>query len=160
MPGSFSSCRATAASSRPIARPTLMVRVMARGSRPSLRAPVVERRGALREHLRRQERHVPAVGVAGDDAQQALLALAADPEPEARLHRARIAERVGQMDLLAVEGDALAVEESAQHDRGLLELIEAVLDRQERHPEGAELVLVPARAEAELDAARRSGGRS
>jgi hypothetical protein len=69
------------------------------------------------------------------------------------LDGARLAERVGQMNLLAIEGHALAVEESAQHDRGLLELIEAILDRQERHPEGAELVLVPARAEPELGAA-------
>ena len=107
----------------------------------------------LREDLRREERHVPAVGVARDDAQQALLALAADPEPEPRLHRSRIAERVGQVDVLAVEGDALAVEEAAEHDRGLLELVEAVLDRQERHAEGAELALVPAGAEPELDAA-------
>src|SRR6185436_1756309 len=52
-----------------------------------------------------------------------------------------------------VERHALAVEEPAEHDRRLLEMVEAVLDRQERHAERAEFALVPTGAEPELDAA-------
>jgi len=52
--------------------------------------------------------------------------------------------------VLAVERYALPVEEPTQHDCALLELVEAILDRQERHPERAELMLVPAGAESDL----------
>src|SRR5262249_20101500 len=68
-------------------------------------APAVEHLAPRGEDLRREERYVPAVGVARDDAQHALLALAADPEAESRLHRSRQAERGRGPHVAAGGGD-------------------------------------------------------
>ena len=75
--------------------------------------------------LGRDERHVPAVGVPGRDAQRHLLAAAADPERQARLHRLGLALRVGQREVLAVEaGDVLGEQAADALDR-LLDLAQA-----------------------------------
>src|SRR5581483_9087617 len=107
-------------------------------------APAVEGRVARGVDLGRDEGDVPAVGVPRDDAEQPPLALPADPEPQPGLERPRIAERVVEVDLSPVQRDALAVEEPPQRRRALLELVEAVGDREQRQPEGLELDRVPA----------------
>src|SRR5437899_4747177 len=115
-------------------------------------APTVERGVALREDLRGEEGYVPAVGVARHQPEETLLPLPADPEAEPRLHRPRLAERALEVELPALERDALAVEERAQGLRRLLQEVEPLLDRRERDAEGARLDLVPSRPDAELAA--------
>src|SRR5437016_824128 len=115
-------------------------------------APAVERGVALREDLRGEEGHVPAVGMARHEPEETLLPLPADPETQPGLHRPRLAERVLEAELPTRERDALAVEEGAQGLRRLLHLVEPLLDRRERNAEGARLDLVPYRADAEFAA--------
>src|SRR5262249_55115641 len=117
---------------------------------PLLLAPVVQRGVAHDVELGRQERHVPAVGVARDHAEQSPLALPADPQPEARLHGPGLAGRVVEVHFLAMNRDALAAEQASENRDGLLEKTETVLDPLERHAEGAKLVLVPARPAPQL----------
>src|SRR5207249_6346153 len=117
-------------------------------------APAVERGVALREDLRGEEGHVPAVGVARHEAEETFLPLPADPETQPGLHRPRLAERVLEAELPARERDALAVEEGAQRLRRLLQQVEPLLDRRERDAEGARLDLVPSGADAEAAAPR------
>src|SRR5262249_3249995 len=88
---------------------------------PLLLAPVVQGGVAHGGERGRREGRVPAVGVARDHAEQSPLALPADPQPEARLHRPRLAERVVEVHLLAMERDALAVEQASENRDGLLE---------------------------------------
>src|SRR5207247_3165077 len=95
-------------------------------------APTVERGVALREDLRGEEGYVPAVGVARHQPEETLLPLPADPEAEPRLHRPRLAERALEVELPALERDALAVEERAQGPRRLLQEVEPLLRSEER----------------------------
>src|SRR5256886_9255940 len=94
-----------------------------------------------------------SVGVPGHDAEEPPLPLSADPRAELRLHRPRLAERVGEVHLAALECNPLSVEEAAE-DRGrLVEQVEPLADGGKGNAEGARLDLVPAGADAELAAA-------
>src|SRR5262249_61324380 len=106
-------------------------------------APLIEHAVPLHEDVGGEERHVPAVGVPGNDAQHPSLALTADPEAESRLERAGETEGVDQLDVAPLEGHPLAVEQPPQHDGLLLEQVEPVTDGRKGDPEGPRLDLVP-----------------
>jgi hypothetical protein len=91
--------------------------------------------------------------VARGDAQGLLLTASADEERQRSLHRLGHERGVGQLVVLAVERGALVGEQALDHLAGFVEAREALAERVERDAVGAVLVLLPARAEAEHDAA-------
>src|SRR6266851_5371661 len=118
-------------------------------------APPVEHRALVGPVLRTDVGPVPPVGVLRGRAESALLAAAADPDRDAGLERLRVVGGVDHAEVLALEGDApaLGVEQQPHDLRVLLEHVLPRADRGERVPEGLGLHVVPARAEAAVDAA-------
>ena len=80
----------------------------------------------------------------------------ADQDRQARLHRARRADRPVEVVEAAVVRDHLPVEQAAQQAGGLVEAVEPLAEaRPEVDPEGVVLAGVPAAAEPEDEAAPR-----
>src|SRR5713101_4386226 len=96
-------------------------------------------------------RHVPLVRELGDDLERALLAAAADDDAIAAARRERVALGLFQREERLLQGDGLALLERANEPRARLEAVEPLLDRREWHAEHLVLVLVPARAETEIE---------
>src|SRR5437879_3269762 len=98
---------------------------------------------------------VPAVGVARGGSERPLLAPAADPDGHAWLERLRIVRRVLEPEVRTVEVHAasLRVEEQAHALRVFLQHVLTDPDARELVAEGPGLDLVPAGAEAAVDAA-------
>ena len=108
------------------------------------------------ELLDAARRAVPVLRAAGDGAQRALLAAAADADRRVRpLHRLRLAAGGRQLVVLAVEVGGLVGEQPDDHLERLVEAVEALLERRQLDAVGVALLLVPAGAEAELEAAVR-----
>src|SRR5262249_23729250 len=105
-------------------------------------APDIEHTALLRERLGRDERHVPAIGVARDHAQEALLAAAADPDARPRLHRLWLAVRIAQVEVATRERGLLLLEQAADDAHRLVELRQPLADRQKGDAIGLELGLV------------------
>src|SRR5216117_4574094 len=122
---------------------------------PLLLAPLVQHL-ALRDPLLGADvGRVPAVGVARGRPERPLLAAAPDPDGDARLERLRIVRRVLEPEVRAVKARAarFGVEEHAHNLRVLLEHVLSDPDPRKVVAEGARLDLVPAGAEAAVDAA-------
>src|SRR5437763_3296213 len=97
---------------------------------------------------------VPPGGVAGDQAQQPVAGLPADPEGRtAGRDRQGAVERLVQVESPSVMGDRAAVEQRPDHLDRLLEQREPLTDGTESEPERLELLLVPAGAETEVEPA-------
>src|SRR5256885_11062703 len=122
---------------------------------PLLLAPLVQHL-ALRDPLLGADvGRVPAVGVARGRSERPLLAPAADPDGHAWLERLRIVRRVLEPEVRTVEVHAasLRVEEQAHALRVFLQHVITDPDARELVAEGPGLDLVPAGAEAAVDAA-------
>src|SRR5438132_787753 len=120
-----------------------------------LRAPVVEDGVLSLPRLRVDVGGVPAVRILGRRPERALLALAADPDGQTLLDGLRIAARVVEVEVLALEVRDGLIEEHAQDLHRFLEMILADADPLEGDAETLVLVLMPARADAQLAAAAR-----
>ena len=99
---------------------------------------------------------VPDVGVAGDEGERSLRALAADPDRRVgALHRGGAEAGIVQGHDLAVVGDGLAGEEAGDDLEGVLQQVEALARRGEGDAELGVLLVEPGGAERELQAAVR-----
>ena len=99
-------------------------------------------------------RTVPAVGVAGDEAQELALAAAADRDRRPRLlERFRVVRRVVERVVLALERRPRLGEEAADHLEALLELLDPHPNGRKVVPVAAVLLVHPSGADAELEPA-------
>ena len=107
------------------------------------------------EVLWRDERDVPAVGVAGGDGQGAALAAATYPDGEARLHRTRLAAGVLEREPLALEGGPLVVQQAPDALHSLFQDVEARARRREGDAVGVVLDLAPSCPQPHVGSAAR-----
>ena len=120
---------------------------------PDVGAVPVEDRHLVRE-LRRRAAHVPHLRVARDELQQHLLTAAADDDRWVRLlYRLRPVPGLRDLVVLAREVGAVVAPHAHADLERFSELLEALLDGRERVAVGLVLLLEPAGAEAELEAA-------
>src|SRR5690348_2334707 len=99
---------------------------------------------------------VPVLGVLGGDAQSALLAAAPDADRRVGpLWTLRLVTGVLELIELAVEGRRILAQQAGKHLARFLEAVEALLEAPEFDAVGAGLLLVPARADPELESAVR-----
>ena len=116
----------------------------------------VEHAAQADELVHRAAEVVPVLGQAGDGAQRALLAAAADADRRVRrLHGLGLAVAAVDGEVLALVAESGLGQQADDHVAGLVEPVHALAHRQQVDAVGVGLVLVPPGAEPQLEPTAR-----